>query len=161
MGGKSSDLFRHSNTRDATLKVRDLINLIRIWEMIFQNPLSENSKMVSFLKDMRRILDGCKEQDKEQFLKMLEKSISAYREKSKVEKLQLPHDIEKMGFEELKILLSKDVLSKEQLLILGEKRFGIPTGTHKTTKKENLKKIIENAIDNAEILNIIEKKASE
>lgn len=161
MRGKSSDLFRHFNTRDVTLKVRDLINLIRIWEMIFQNPLSENSRMVSFLKDMRRILDGCKEQDKEQFLKMLENSISAYREKSKVEKLQLPNDIEKMGFEELKILLSKDVLSKEQLLILGEKRFGIPSGTHKRTKKEDLKKIIENAIDNAEILNIIEKKASE
>ena len=117
--------------------------------------------MVTFLKDMRRILDGCNELEKEQFLKLLESSISKYKENSKVEKLQLPNEIEKMDFDEIKVLLSKDSLSKEQLLILGERRFGIPSGTHKRTKKEDVKKIIETAIDNAEILNIIEKKASE
>jgi hypothetical protein len=161
MKEKTSNLIRNSDLRDVTINVRDFINLIRIWEEIFKNPLTKNSNMVTFLKDMRHILDGCKELEKEQFLKMLENSISQYKENSIVETIQLPNDIERMEFDEIKILLSKDLLSKEQLLILGEKRFGIPSGTHKRTKKEDVKRIIGNAIDNAEILNIIEKKASE
>ena len=70
-------------------------------------------------------------------------------------------DIENISFGELRVLLSKNILTKNQLLEIGKRRFGISKGANQKFKKERIQILIENAMRNMETLDIIKQKASE
>ena len=155
-----------SKTKDAqySVRVQDFIKILQILERLYQRPLGTNPYMTSFIKKLRVNLSPYKDLRENEFFELLKTSLSTYeRRKIKIErKGTLEYvDVENITFEELRPLLSLKSLSKEQLLLIGEKRFGISKGAHRKLKKEELQDLIESAMENVETLHIIKKKASE
>lgn len=70
------------------------------------------------------------------------------------------YDLENLSRPEVKNLLNKE-LNKEQLLLIAEKRFGIPRGSNLRRSKEQVLELIKIAINHTESLEAIKQKASE
>lgn len=147
-----------------SIRVRDFVKMLQLLEKLYQSPLGTNPYMTSFIKKLRVTLGPYKELRENEFLELLKTSLSTYeRKKIKIKRSgTLKYvGVENITFEELRTLFSEKSLSKEQLLLIGEKRFGISKGAHRKLKKEELQDLIESAMENVETLHIIKKKASE
>ena len=70
-------------------------------------------------------------------------------------------NVEKISFIELRNMLDNNFLSKEELLIIGEKKFSLSKGASKRLNKDQLKELIESAMKNIETLRVIKSKAAE
>jgi len=154
---------RAKETQDG-IKVQDFIKMLRLLEKLYQSPLGMNPHMACFIKELRAILSPYKELRDNEFVELLKRSLSTYERKRirTTRRGTLEHvDVVNITFDELRGLLSEKSLSKEQLLLIGEKRFGISKGAHRKLKKEELANLIESAMENVETLQIIKNKASE
>lgn len=154
---------RTTETQDS-VKVQDFIKMLRLLEKLYQSPLGMNPQMTCFIKELRAILSPYKELRDNEFVELLKSSLLPYeREKIKITKTGTIEyvDVENITFDELRTLFSEKSLSKEQLLLIGEKRFGISKGVHRKLKKQELEDLIESAMENVETLQIIKNKASE
>lgn len=147
-----------------SVRVQDFIKMLQVLEKLYQSPLGMNPYMTSFIKKLRVILRPHKELRENEFLELLRTSLSTHeRKKIKVKRGgTLKHvDVEDISFDQLRTLLSQKGLTKEQLLLIGEKRLGISRGAHRRLKKEQLENLVESAMQNVETLHIIRNKASE
>ncbi|NMX22190.1 hypothetical protein C5S30_07200 [ANME-1 cluster archaeon GoMg4] len=70
------------------------------------------------------------------------------------------YDLENLSLSDVQGLLNEE-LNKEQLLLIAEKRFGIPRGSNLRRTKEQILELIESAINHTESLRAIKEKASE
>jgi len=143
------------------MKVSDLIRFFGICEKLFDKPLGMNPSLVDFLVKLRTVLEPAKSLTQDEFLVLLD---STFRN-SALKKLQTKEtlkgmDVENISLEAVKKLVTDESLSKEELLYLGEKRFGISKGTHQKTSKEKLRELVLSTIQNIETMKIIEEKAS-
>ncbi|RKY26988.1 MAG: hypothetical protein DRP61_05040 [Candidatus Omnitrophota bacterium] len=153
-----------SKATQQSVKVQDFIKTLQILEKLYQNPLGKNPHIISFIKELRVTLNPYKKLKENEFFDLLKASLSTYeKRKIKIERKGTVEyvNVENITFEELRTLLSSKSLSKEQLLLIGEKRLGISKGAHRRLKKEELQNLIESAMENVETLHIIKKKASE
>ena len=73
----------------------------------------------------------------------------------------LPSPNENMSFDEIRICLSEGTLTKNQMISIAERQFGLTKGTLLKLKKEEIKNKIESAMQNIETLKMIQKKAVE
>lgn len=146
------------------IKVQDLIKMLQVLEKLYRSPLGMNPHIASFIKKLRIVLSPYKELRENEFLEILKTSLSTYETKKiKIERKGTSQyvDVEDITFEELRRSFSKKSLTKEQLLFIGEQRFGISRGAHRRLKKEQLQDLVGSAMQNVETLHIIKNKASE
>lgn len=146
------------------VKVQDFVNILQVLEKLYQSPLGMNPYVTSFIKKLKSILSRYKELREDEFFAILKTSLSAYESKKigiKRRGTSKYVDVEGITFQELRTVFSERSLSKEQLLLIGEKRFGLSKGAHRKLKKEQLQDLIESAMENVETLHIIKNKASE
>lgn len=146
------------------VKVQDLIKILQTTEKLFQSPLGKNDYLASFIKKLRRTLSPYRNLNGEEFLNLLKISLPTnkmHQVKIKKEDTEKQIDMENISHDELRVLFSKNSLSKEQLLLIGERRFGLSRGTIQKLKKEEIQDLIESAIQNIETLSMIERKAAE
>lgn len=146
-----------------SIKVQDFLKMLQLVEKLYNSPLGTNPGIISFIKKLRTILAPYAKLKENEFSDLLKNSLRTYKaKKAKIEKRgAIDLDVENITFEELRTLFSKKILTKEQLLLVGEKRFGISKGAHRKLKKEQLQDLIESAMENIETLNIIKTRASE
>ncbi len=147
----------------SNIKVQDFVNLLQVLEKLYQNSLGKNDELASFIRELRTILKKYNGLNGREFLHLLTESLSVYRtteKKPKKKDLVEYTDIKNISFPELRNLISKESLSKEQLLLIGEKRFGIPKGGYRKLRKEEIRGLIESAIQNSETLDAIKREAS-
>lgn len=158
-----SETSKKAKKKQNKLRVKDFIKLLQLLEKLYQKPLGTNSELFNFIKELEDILKPYKELEKDEFLEMLETSLPSYKEaKTKKEKKALQNiDVENISLNDLRTLLSDKDLTKEELLYIGERRFGISRGAHMRLKKDELQELIERAIDDVEKFGIIKSKASE
>jgi len=143
-------------------KIRDFIRLLQLLEKLYQKPLGTNQELISFIRELRAFLSPYKELEKDEFFKLLEKSLPSHKLKKVKKKGILKNiDVENISFDELRTLLAEKRLTKEELLWIGEKRFGISRGAHMKLRRDELLELIERAMDDIEKLNTIRHKASE
>lgn len=142
------------------IKVRDFISLIEIWEKIFRGALSKNLDMADFLKELKGCVSLYGNLDAHTLLEGLNDSLPKLENKSKVNETKPQYDFQSMDIGQVKELLSRNLLNKEQLLLLGEVKFGMPSGSYRKTKKNDLITLIESAIENDDTLKIIGEQAS-
>ena len=88
------------------------------------------------------------------------KSKKARRKKFDKEKFLREYDLQKIGYSEINKIL-EECPNKEQLLLIAEKRFGIPRGSNLRLTKVQLKEKILGAINHGESLEAIKRRASE
>lgn len=151
--------------KDVKSKVRinDLIRILKATEDVLKLESAEKDSLKSFIRELRNVLNPYKSLSGNTFLDILRNSLLTVGVKQVSildEQAGIQFDIETISLDELRTLLSKNTLSKEQLLIIGEKRFGLSRGTlRKSTKKEIQDQII-SAIQNIETLDVLKKKAA-
>ena len=146
------------------IEVQDFIKTLKLLELLSKRPFGMDPSMTSFIKKLRMILTPYKELEEDEFFESLKDSLSTHRiNKTKKERkvTSLDIDFDNITFEELRTLFSKKSLNKEQLLDIGEHRFGISRGANLRLKKEHLQDLIETAMQNIETLHIIRDSASE
>ena len=143
------------------LKIIDFIELIEIWETLFRGALLKNLDMANFLKNLRSDLFPYSSLYIQKFLQGLQDSLSKIEKKQKNKEIKPKYDFQLMELDQIKEVLATNKLSKDQLLLLGEKRFGLPSGSYKKHRKEDLVKVIESVIENDDTLKIIGEQASQ
>lgn len=144
-------------------KVQDLVRGLKGIEQILQISPA-NKEQLAFVREFRNILNPYRAVSGSQFLNSLENYLSmnigkGIEARKRQEKIQI--DVEHISFEEIRSLISKNILSKEKLLTIAEKRLGLSKGTLRKMKKEKIHDQIEGAIQNIETLEVIKRKASE
>jgi len=142
------------------VKVRELSRILRASERFLDSLTYENKNMVLFIRELRMILKPYGDMDGEKFLEML-KELFKNREIKKVSTKLDEIEIKSLSLDKLKDLVSDKSLSTKELLLIAEKRLGIPTGVLKKMRKELIRSKILNTIQNIEKLDAIKKKASE
>jgi len=152
------------NSPSSNLKLNAFIKLLKGNETILEQQPSEDQRLRLFLKELEKALTPYKNIDAIKFVnivsetleknKVMTKMVSDYQGKVGL-------DLQNMSLEDLGTELSKDNLSKEQLLELGEKRFGLSSGTLRKSKKVDILSQIMNAMQNIETLDAIKRKAGE
>jgi hypothetical protein len=152
---------KYTNAQSGAM-VQDLVRWLKGVEQILQTPI--NQKQLTFINELRRILGPYGSVDSKQFLDSLRNSLSMFaagtREaRRKQEKLRI--EMENISLNELRRLISSNVLAKEDLLTIAESRFDLSIGTLRKMKKERIQDQIEGAIQNIETLEAIKRKASE
>lgn len=143
------------------LKIIDFIELIEIWETLFRGELLKNLDMANFLKNLRSDLSPYSSLNIQKFLQGLQDSLSKIEKKRKNKEIKPEYDFQLMDLGQIKEVLATNKLRKDQLLLLGEKRFGLPSGSYKKHRKEDLVKVIESVIENDDTLKIIGEQASQ
>jgi len=147
------------------IKLNDLIKILQALEKICEVSSSENAQIVSFIKELRYALRPHKSVSGYEFLDLIRNpsfwESSTLRRKKKKNKEVRPRLTTIMSFDEIRELLSKGTMSKEQLLNIAEKQFGLSKGTLQKLKKEEIRNKIESAIQNIETLKAIQRKAVE
>lgn len=144
------------------IKVKELVKLLEANEK-YLSALGKNEKALKIVKDLRTALKPFCNVSYEKMLEILGQSLR------KVEEIQkeIPNvliegvAVEQIPFNQLKLLLSEEKLDKKQLLLIAEKRLGIPVGNLKKMRKALVLQKILNTIKNIEKLDTIEKKAAE
>lgn len=145
------------------IKLRYLIKILRATEGVLQAS-SGNEEHITFIQELRNILNPYGSLDAKKFLDLLKDFLSTNVKKQtettkRHEKAQI--DVEHISFDELRGLFSRNVLSKRQLLIIAEKRLGLSKGTLQKMRKEDIQHRIESAIQNIETLKAIKRKAAQ
>lgn len=143
------------------LKIIDFIELIETWETLFRGALLKNLDMANFLKNLRSDLSPYSSLYIQKFLQGLEDSLSKIEKKRKNKEIKPQYDFQLMDLDQIREVLATNKLSKDQLLLLGEKRFGLPSGSYKKHRKEDFVKVIESVIENDDTLKIIGEQASQ
>jgi len=85
---------------------------------------------------------------------------SERKKKFDKERFLKEYDLENLSLSDVQGLLNEE-LNKEQLLLIAEKRFGIPRGSNLRRSKGQVLEVIKNAINHAESLEAIKEKAAE
>jgi hypothetical protein len=145
-------------------KVNDLIKILQTTDSLLSLESSEKGVLKTFIRELKDILNPYKSLSGNDFLNLLRNSLLTIDVKQTgiLERyVDVQFGIESISLDELKTLLAKNALSKEQLLLVGEKRFGLSKGTLRRSKKEDIQGLIISAIQNIETLDVIERKATE
>lgn len=146
------------------MKIKDVIDILIPSEIYISDKDIKDDELLNFIKNYKGILVNINDITLDDFLSQLKKiSAKANGNKKKEQKKDnvISEDIRNYSLEDIEgILINDRNLSKEKILLLAEIRFGIPSGTHKKTRKEELLKIIKNAIDNERTISIISTNAS-
>ena len=116
--------------------------------------------MADFLKELKGRVSLYGNLDAHTLLEGLNDSLPKLENKSKVNETKPQYDFQSMDICQVKELLSRNLLNKEQLLLLGEVKFGMPSGSYRKTNKNDLIRLIESAIENDDTLKIIGEQAS-
>lgn len=143
-----------------SVKVRDLIKILKANENFLQSISYKNKELVLFLKEFRAILKTQENLDGEKFLEIFKMSLKD-KNATKVSTLFSETYIESLPLDKLKDLISNESLRAKDLLFIAERRLGMPTGVLKKMKKDLIKQKILSTIENIEKLDAIQKKASE
>lgn len=154
---------RQYNEQRSQMKVSQLVRILHSVENICE--LTEkNGSAIHFLREIRSILHEYEHLNANDLISALKETLSEHaleqrkaKKRERIEEL----DIRNMPLDVLKTLLRQKHLTKEQLLDIGQIRFGIPKGTNKKVTKEQLQGLIESTIENVEMLDTISQKASE
>jgi len=142
------------------IKIIDFIRLLKLVEKLYSDNLGNNPQLLSFIKKFTIILNSYKAYSTEEFLKILELNKQPNRSNNKNKKILSDIDINNLTLSDVRKLLQNPQITKEELLELGEKKLGISKGANKKLNKQQLKDLIESAIQNIETLDVIKEKAS-
>ena len=145
------------------MKIKNIIDILVPSESSLSDKGIEDDKIFTFIKDYKNILTDINETTLDNFLSQLKKISTKTNNKKKTQKKEniAPEYIKSYSLEDIEnILINDRTISKDNLLAIAEIRFGIPSGSHKKTRKEELLKIIKNAIDNERTISIISTNAS-
>ena len=141
--------------------VDDIMELLRSLESICL--LSQkNSLIPEFLRELRGILQKYPSQDVQNLVDHLkERSTRPKRRlKQHARKKLGSEELSSMTLPDLKTLISDPQVEKEELLLVGQVRLGLPKGSYSKVKKEDLRSRIRAAIDNIETMQIISERAA-
>ncbi len=143
------------------LRIQDFIKLIKNIEKLYFDNWGCNKGLLQFLKRFRYLLEPYKTFSGDEFLELFEKFNSTKILKKEKQSILKDINVEKISFIELRNMLDNNFLSKEELLIIGEKKFSLSKGASKRLNKDQLKELIESAMKNIETLRVIKSKAAE
>lgn len=155
---------REQADKKSRVRLNDLIRTLKAAEDILKLESGEKGDLKSFMRELRRTLNPYKNLSGNKFLDILKSSlleIDAKQAGILHEHPSIQFDIQKVSLGKLKTLLSRNTLTKEQLLLVGKRRFGLSKGTLRKSKKEEVRDQIISAIENIETLNAIKRKAAE
>jgi hypothetical protein len=140
--------------------VKDFMRLLKANEA-YLKLTGNNEVLLKSVEDFRIALKPFEKNSFEKIISLMKLS-NEPKEKQPVRlKLLDGIDIEQLPLDKLKLLVMDELLGKKELLLLAEKRLGIPIGVLKKTRKSLVKDRILNAIKNIEKFEAIEKKAGE
>jgi hypothetical protein len=150
-----------ASERLQNVRVRDLSKLLKVDEELLRSVGVDRPILISFIEDLIKTLKPIENLDGVKFLEMLKQSLKNYEklQDSKVTDI----NVERLGLlhlVELKALISKEELSKSELLVIADKRLGIPVGALKKAKKELIRQRLLTSIDNIQKLDTIRERAS-
>jgi hypothetical protein len=163
--------MKNSNTSEktigsqkSTVKLNALVKIFGAAETILDQENTEDESLRLFIKELGNILTPYRNLEAEQFIEIVKSAlqkIDVGQTDLTYEKKNLGFDLEQISHEELKTVISQNTLSKEQLLLIGETRFGLSRGTLRKSKKKDVQGQIISAIQNIETLDAIKRKAGE
>lgn len=134
-----------------SMKFGQFNKLLKANEGLLKVSLGENQNsknMIALLRELQILFKPYAKMNANEVLEVLNKSFSEKNGK-KVPKPKLTEkNICQIPFEELKSFVSLESWSKNELLIIANKRMGMPIGTLKKMKKEIVRNKILNEIEN-------------
>ena len=122
----------------------------------------KNSWIPNFLRELREVLQKYPSRDVQNLVEHLKERSNKPKgpSKKKGRKKIGSEELVSMTLPDLKTLISNPHIEKEELLLIGQVRLGIPKGSNIRVKKEDLRSRIRAAIDNIETMEIIRKRAA-
>ena len=143
-----------NNMDDINDLLRSLENICRLSQ--------KNSWIPVFVRELREVLHKYPSKDIQNLVEHLkERSTKPKgRSKRKARKKLGSEELTSMTLHDLKTLISDPNTDKEELLLIGQVRLGLPKGSNIKVKKEDLRSRIRAAIDNIETMEIIRKRAA-
>ncbi len=141
--------------------VDDIMELLRSLENICR--LSQkNSWIPVFLRELREVLQKYPSQDVQNLVDHLKERSTRPkgRLKQQARKKLGSEELASMTLPDLKALISDPHIEKEELLLIGQVRLGLPRGSYSKVKKDDLRSRIRAAIDNIETMDIISERAA-
>lgn len=145
-----------------TIQLRDFSKLLKALEGLLKSSSTEKTELLYFLIDLRQILKKYGYVQGSQFLEVLTKSLTVFNEEQQISNSVLNTlDVKKLALGKIKEIIFNPQTKKDDLLLIAEKRMGIPKGSLMRFKKELLKDRILSEIENIEKFETIKKQASE
>lgn len=155
-----SSLFHAEQHPEEAESSRDIGELLRTVESLCR--LSRKNPWVpEFFKGLREVLQKYPGDDVQKLIDHLrERSTKTHgRTKQPLRKKYGAQELASMALADVKALISDPDIGKEELLLIGEVQFGLPTGSFRKVKKEDLRSRIRAAMENAETMKIISDRA--
>lgn len=146
------------------VKLNDLVRTLKAAEDILKLESGEEGSLRFFIRELRNTLNPYRNLSGREFISRLRRSLQEVDVKQTYIRGKQPDihfDIDNISLDELRNLLSRDIFTKEQLLLIGEKRFGLSSGTLRKSRKEEVRSQIMSAIQNIKTLDVIRRKAAE
>jgi len=140
-------------------KVKELIQLLKANEKYLEL-LGGHEKLLACLRSLRIALKPYKKSGYQRIIELLKRPPLWQGKDASRKTILTEVEIEQLSLEKLKTLATDEKTSKEELLLLAEKRLGIPTGTLKKMKKELVKQRILITIQNIGKFEAIGKKSN-
>lgn len=138
-------------------KIKEAINLLTVAESVVRTGKTKNDELLVFFKEYKESLNKIGNITLSELIDYLNKIPNKKLEKEKKDIKSFKNS----SLDEVeKILEDHQKITKNNLLFIAETRFGIPSGSHKKTRKDELVKIIRNSIDNEKTMNVISDNAS-
>lgn len=162
-GEKMTRQSRKPEDEERPICVSDLIETLKRLENLLESPGYDNQALVDFIRNMRRILQPFRRLRQKEFVVLLQDSLDVHHRQRNGAYARAKTRMDPMSptLKELRSLLADGVFTKEQLLDIANQRFGIPRGSSRKLRKDQIRDLIEGAMRNIETHNVIRSKASE
>lgn len=145
------------------LKIREVRKLFRACENFLRSTSSKNKELIIFVNKLGMILKPYEDLDAERVLRSVRNSLGSVISQTEMKHSLLFNeaDVKFLSLDKVKKLVTDRDLDKGTLLLIAEKRLGIPVGTLKKMKKSLVQNRILSVIQNIEKLETIGRRAAE